>query len=154
MAQRAGRPGSHWPCGSHSETRKSMIDEKQKKQLETLTVEMVLAFRSAYLANVGGRPPLGYWEQIQNRVRSAAMQTESASEWASTVQRRLNLGSLPSYASRALVELVRFCDEHDAHDEFLALVERDHALVVAMAQLIVEERKRAGKAEEHGTDAV
>ncbi len=69
------------------------------------------------------------------------------------MQRRLSLASLPSVASRVLVELVRLCDENQAHDEFLALVERDHALLVALTQLIIEERKRSEK-ESHATDPV
>jgi len=42
-----------------------------------------------------------------------------------------------------LIELVRFCDEHGANDEFLMMVDRDHALLMALAQVIVEERKNA-----------
>lgn len=61
------------------------------------------------------------------------------------MQRRLNLPSLPSVASRVLVELVRACDELDAHEDFLAMIERDHALIVALTQLIIEERKLAAK---------
>lgn len=59
------------------------------------------------------------------------------------MQRRLQIGGLGKDACRALTELVRFCDENQAHTEFLALVERDHALLMALTQLIVEERKGA-----------
>ena len=120
-----------------------MLNESQKKRLETLSVEMILALRGAYLREQGGRPPMTYWTQIQDRIRSAARQTASASEWASLMQRRLQIGSLSKEDSRALVELVRFCDEHQAHSDFLATIERDHSLLMALVQLIVEERKAA-----------
>lgn len=62
------------------------------------------------------------------------------------MQRRLQIGSLRKESSKALIELVRFCDEHQAHDEFLVTIERDHALLMALTQLIVEERKATNAA--------
>lgn len=120
-----------------------MLEEKQKKALETITVEFVLSLRSEYLREQDGRPPMNYYEQLQNRMRGAARQTSSASEWASLMQRRLQIGSLSKDASRALIDLVRFCDEHQAHGDFLTAIDRDHALLIALVQLIVEERKAA-----------
>ncbi len=61
------------------------------------------------------------------------------------MQRRLQIGSLDKEGSRSLIELVRFCDEHQAHAEFLAAVERDHSLLMALTRLIVEERKAAAE---------
>jgi hypothetical protein len=126
-----------------------MLDDKQKKQLETCAVEMILAIRGAYLSEQSGRPAMNYWEQIQNRCRAAARQTTTASEWVSAVQRRMQIPALRSSDSSALIELVRFCDENSAHQEFLAMVERDCPLLIALTQLIVEERKKA-----NATDAV
>lgn len=40
-----------------------------------------------------------------------------------------------------MIDLVRFCDENEAHLEFLQMVERDHALLMALSQVIVDERK-------------
>ena len=120
-----------------------MLDEKKKKQLETATVEMVLVLRSAYLSEQGGRPPMDYWSRIQNMIRASARQTSSASEWSSAMQRRLQIPGFHNSESRALLDLVRFCDENEAHQEFLAMVERDSALLIALTQLIVEERKAA-----------
>jgi hypothetical protein len=40
-----------------------------------------------------------------------------------------------------LLDLVRFCDEHDAHLELLDMVSRDTPLLIAMTQEIVEKRK-------------
>ena len=123
--------------------KRNMLDVKQKTRLESLTVEFVLSLRIEYLREQDGRPPMNYYEQLQNRMRGAAPQTTSASEWASLMQRRLQIGSLSKDASRGLIDLVRFCDEHQAHGEFLTAIERDHALLIALVQLIVDERKAA-----------
>lgn len=61
----------------------------------------------------------------------------------SAVQRRMQIASFRSSDARVLVDLVKFCDEHDAHMDFLTMVDRDHSMLMAMAQLIVEERKAA-----------
>jgi hypothetical protein len=55
----------------------------------------------------------------------------------------VRIPSLHKRASLVLVDLVRFCDEHGAHQDFLAMIERDNALLMALAQLIVQERKEA-----------
>lgn len=143
MAAGAAVVGSRWPYGSRKETKRNMLDDKQKKTLETLTVEMLIALRNAYLREQGGRPPMTYWTQLQDRARSAARQSTSASEWSSLMQRRLQIGSLDKDSSRSLIELVRFCDEHQAHQEFLVAIERDHSLLMALTRLIVDERKQA-----------
>jgi hypothetical protein len=46
-----------------------------------------------------------------------------------------------------LVDLTHFCDEHGAHTEFLDMVERDHALLLALTQLTIEERKASNAAD-------
>lgn len=118
-----------------------MLSENEHKKLETLTVELLLVLRGAYLEEQAGRPPMDYWSRIQNMSRAAARQTSSASEWCSAMQRRLQIPGFRNSGSKALIDLVRLCDEHAAHQDFLAMVERDSALLVALTQLIVEERK-------------
>lgn len=120
-----------------------MLNDGQRKQLETLLVEMIIGFRAQFLRNHKGRPPLNYWEQIQNRVRSAARTTTTVSEWASAMQRGLQIEALDSWASRALVDLVAFCDEQDAHLECLDLLDRDHAMVLALVRVECEKRRDA-----------
>lgn len=119
-----------------------MLDAKERKQLEDLTVEMVLTLRSAYLTELGGRPPPDYWTQFQNRMIAASQMTVTASEWTGMMQETLGIGSLNSSQSRDLVKLDRFCSEHEAHEEFLDFIQREHALVVALCQIVVEERKK------------
>lgn len=118
-----------------------MLNEQQRRKLETKVVELILSIRAAYLSEQGGRPPMNYWEQFSSRMQAAARQTVTASEWASQVQRRLQVGSLRSSDAPVLLDLVRFCDEHDAHLELLDMVSRDTPLLIAMTQEIVEKRK-------------
>ena len=115
---------------------------------------MVLVLRGAYLVEQSGRPPPSYWETIQSRMRAAARTTTSASEWVTQVQRKLQIPGLRSADSKALIDLVRFCDEHQAHREMLDMVERDSALLIALSQLIVEERRAAAKGKTDGNAAV
>jgi len=117
--------------------------ETPSAKLESLMVEYLLAVRSGYLGTVNGRPSPGYWTTLQQRVRAAALQCDTASEWAATVQRGMQIPGLDSSKSRVLVDLVALCDEHGLHAELLEKAERDHALLVALAQRIVDERKRA-----------
>lgn len=55
----------------------------------------------------------------------------------------MRIASLHKQASQVLIELVRFCDENQAHLDFVELVERDHALLIALTRAIVDERKAA-----------
>jgi hypothetical protein len=122
-----------------------MLDAKQKKQLEDLTVEMILTLRAAYLSVQDGRPPMNYWEQFQNRMVAASQMTVTASEWVGMMQETLGIGSLNSSQSRDLVRLDRFCAENEAHDDFLDFIQRDHALVIALSQIVVDEKKNEKK---------
>jgi hypothetical protein len=47
---------------------------------------------------------------------------------------------------QALLELVRLCDEHDAHGDMLEMVERDSGLLIALARMTAEQRKEAANA--------
>lgn len=125
-----------------------MLDETRRRKLETLVVEYVLVLRSAYIREQNRRPPMNYWEMFHARMRSAARQTTRPSEWAAQVQRKLQIPGLSSSDSKALLDLVAYCDEHDATGDLLDIAERDTPLVIAMCQKIAEERKAAGKEEE------
>lgn len=110
--------------------------------LESLIVEYLLAVRSEYLRTVHGRPSPSYWQTLQSRVRAAALQCDTASEWATSVQRGMQVPGLDSRHSRVLVELVHFCDEHAQHDALLNKCERDHAILIALAMQIVDGAKK------------
>ena len=114
-------------------------------KLENHLVEYLLAVRSEYLRTVNGRPPPSYWQTLQARVQAAALQTDTASEWAAAVQRGMQIPGLDSAHSRVLVELVHFCDENIQHNALLDKCERDHAILIALAMQIVDQRKQEAK---------
>ncbi len=68
------------------------IDEQAKERLRTLTVEVLLCYRAAYLK--AGASPLKHWDQLQDRMRSAARRSQTPEEWATALSRGLQLPSL------------------------------------------------------------
>jgi hypothetical protein len=62
------------------------------------------------------------------------------------MMRKLQVPSLHSSASRTLLDLVKFCDEHQAHGDLLDMLERDSAVLIALSQAIAEERKQTNAA--------
>lgn len=65
----------------------------------------------------------------------------------------MRIATLHKQASQVLIELVRFCDENQVHLDFVELVERDHALLIALTRAIVDERKSASAATEVSSGA-
>lgn len=121
-------------------SRVAKLDEKQKEQLRTLTVEMLLELRRAYLATPGCNP-LKHWDQLQNRMLSAARRSASPDEWATLMQRGLQLPALSKSGCRALIDLGGTVRELGAAADWLALIERELGLVMAMTRLAAEKRR-------------
>jgi hypothetical protein len=119
-----------------------VIDAKARERLVTLTVEVLLALRAAYL-RTGQANALKHWDILQNRARAAARTTASPEEWATKLQRDLQIASLSSSASSVVVELVHEVTERNARGEWLDLIEREHGYLIALARLTAEKRKEA-----------
>lgn len=124
--------------------------EEQRERLRTVLVEMLLEIRAAYLKN--GASPLKHWDQLQNRSLSAARRASTADEWVTMLCRGLQLPSLSSSASSALLAL-----SHEARETgqrvCLDVVERDLTLLLAMARKIAEDRRDARDAEDERVNA-
>jgi len=122
------------------------LDEDMKERLRTLTVEVLLDARAAYLA--GGANPLSHWDQLQARARSAARTSTCPEEWITGIRRRLALKEAPTLAgSRSARELADRVRDGRCAREWLDLVEAEHGYLIAVAQGIAEERRIKG-----GTD--
>ena len=119
-----------------------MIDEAAKEKLRTATVEMLLEMRSAYL-RTGQANALKHWEILQNRTRAAARTSASPEEWATKLQRDLQIPSLGKNASQALTDLVHEVTELGCRTDWLDLVEKEIGYLMAMARLTSEQRKEA-----------
>ena len=118
------------------------LTEPQREKLRSLTVEFLLAARAAYLATPQANA-LKHWEQLQNRVLSAARRSATADEWTTAVLRGLQVTSLASSGSSSLHDLCAVVREHDAATEWLDLIQRETGLLFAMARLAAEARKAA-----------
>ena len=115
------------------------LDEQKKEKLRTLTVEVLLAARAAYLASGGN--VLRHWEQIQDRARSAAGRSTTPEEWATKLYRGLQLPAPSSSGSRALVDLAAYVAEQSCAAWWLDLIDREIGYLMAMTRLCAEQRR-------------
>lgn len=119
-----------------------MASEKQIETIRSLLVEMLLEFRRCYLRTTGANM-LEHWRIILDRMRQAARQTRNADEWATKVQRRLQIPQLGSSGCSALLALSHAVREADAWRDFRTLVDRETGLLEALARKVVEAEKAA-----------
>jgi len=119
-----------------------VLSENEREKLRTLTVEVVLELRSAYLGTPGCNV-LKHWDQLQDRMRIAARTTAAPEEWATSIQRALRLGSPSPRLSDSIVTLASVVREQRVAREWLQLVEDEYGYVMALARSIAEQRKEA-----------
>lgn len=122
-----------------------MLDKQQRKQLETLLVELLLDIRAGHLASSQANP-LKHWEQLENAALMAAKTSGTLSEWATRVAAKMGLATLNSSASDGLRALVAACDEHGAHLAILGIIESEHSYIIALTRGSAEARKDAREA--------
>lgn len=118
------------------------MNEIEKEKVRSLTVEVLLDLRAAYL-----RTPrcsvLKHWSQLQDRMRAATRQSESPEEWLTTMVRTLGLDAPQASSSRSFRDLADFVRERGAAREWLSLLEREYGYVMAVARGVAEQRKEA-----------
>ena len=124
-----------------------MIDEPTKEKLRTLTVEVLLEMRAAYLRTPSVNV-LKHYDMIQDRMRMAARTTASAEEWVTAMSRSLRLDAPNSRFSEAALALANEVRERGCESDFLDLVEREHGFLMVMMRSVAEQRKAAGAAKE------
>jgi hypothetical protein len=121
------------------------VNEEKKERLRTLTVELLLELRSAYLGTPGCNV-LKHWDQLQSRMLAASRQSESVEEWTTKMVRTLQLGALRVDSSRSSRDLADFVRENNCSRAWLDLIEREFGYLIAMARGIAEQRKEAAQA--------
>ena len=119
-----------------------MLDEIAKEKLRSLTVELLLEVRAAYLSTPHANA-LKHWDMIQDRIRLAARTTTGAEEWATSIARALQLGAPRASYSAALMALTHEVHERRAASSFLDLVDSEWGFLMALARSIAEQRKAA-----------
>lgn len=117
-----------------------MLDENHRKLLRDLTVQVLLEIRLAYLRSPGGSP-LKAWDQIQDRLRMAARTAAGPEEWLTSLSKSLQLGPPSLRCSKWMRELIDAVPTRAAADEWLRMLEEQHAYIIALARLAVDERR-------------
>jgi hypothetical protein len=116
--------------------------EDPKRQLENLLVEFVVMTRDAFVRSVKGKVPMSYWDQIQNRIRSAARTNATASEFVTSVSRKMKLGAPSSSDCLVVTRFVQFCDENGFNLTAMEFIDREIGFIIAMARQIIDARKK------------
>jgi hypothetical protein len=117
--------------------------ETQKREwgevVRDLTRDVILEMRAQYLAN--GANAMKHWEQIEARVKAAAMSTSTVGEWASELMRTLRLGAPSSSLSSALLTLVAEVDGRGMSQRWAEQVERELGLLMAEVRVEADARR-------------
>jgi hypothetical protein len=127
-----------------------MLNVDEKKTIETMLVEMLIAIRDRYVKDRDGRVKPDYLEQIQNRSRSSAEMAPTINRWVNELQVDLQMGSIDTWdssASLTLLDLVQFCDEHNCHREAKTLILKDGAFLFARVRRQIALRKEESQRE-------
>ena len=119
-----------------------MLAEDEKERLRSLSVEMLLEMRAAYLSTAGASP-LKNWDILQSRMRSAARTSSSVEEWATDMARALRLEAPRPVYSETLRRLCDRVREHASGTAFLDLLDQEWGYLIAMARAVAEQRKEA-----------
>lgn len=124
------------------------LDDAQLERLRTMTVELVLEIRAAYLR--AGGSPLKHWDQLQSRMRSATARAANPDEWETMMGRGLQLGAPSKGRCRALLDLGSTVRELGAQREWLRMMDREAGLILAMTRAASEQRRAEVVNEETG----
>ncbi len=106
------------------------------REIEDLTVQLILACRAEYLAN--GASPLKHWEQLQSRLRHAAATSSTVPEFVTAFADGLTLDAPHAERAKVTVEL-EGAVEHPLH--WLQDLEETYVYIVAAAYLGAEQRR-------------
>jgi hypothetical protein len=118
------------------------LSEVQLEQLRTKTVELLLELRRLYLRSPQANM-LKHWEILQNRMLSAARRAANPDEWVTSMLRGMQIPSVSSACSAAIVSLGGAVREAGAAREWLDMVEREYGLLLAMARLAAEQARES-----------
>lgn len=127
------------------------LDEKEKERLRTLTVEVLLQLRRAYL-QTPKKNVRKNWDLLISRTRATIVSTTSPEEWFTAMLRGLKIERLNLDSCACLSELVQAVTELDCRRAWLDLVEREWGHLFALARGIAEQRTEDRGAEEEAAN--
>lgn len=117
------------------------ISEGLAEELRQKTVAVLLTLRNLHLA--GGGNKITHWELLQNRALSAAKRSTSPAGWATKLAQGLQVASLNTQASAAVLALAEIVRDRDCAMEWLQLVEEESAYLMARTRKASEQRREA-----------
>lgn len=121
------------------------MQEETREKLRQQTVAVLLTVRNEYLS--AGANPLKHWDQIQDRLRSAARTSADVPEWVTKLSRSLGLASPSRARCSATDTLAGTVRELACAGAWLDLVEDEHGYLMAMTMLEADKRRAAREAE-------
>jgi hypothetical protein len=121
-----------------------MLRDADRDRLIEATVNALDQVRSAYLGTPNVNV-LRHWDQIGSRVWMAARTSTSAEEFLSCLARKLKLPPPDNYLSASMIELTSLVQALHATRDWLDLVEREHAHLMALTRVKAEARAAARK---------
>ena len=127
------------------------LDEETKEKLRTMTVEVVLDTRFAYMRTTGFKP-LTHWDQLSDRMRAAERTSSSVEEWTTSLMRWLQISTPTKDGAGSMRDLAAFVREHGCSRAWLTLVRDEWAYLIALARGVSEQRAEMKKTKEvqHG----
>lgn len=109
-----------------------------REPIRAALVNLLLALRSEYLA--AGANPLKHWDQLHERLRAAVVAAVSIPALVTALASSLKLQAPGSWRSSATVALADLATVAGI-DEVLAVIEEEHAYLIALARVEAEERR-------------
>jgi len=118
-------------------------DDGREERWRKGAAEFLVCVRSDALR--AGASPFKVWEQVASRAMSAARRVETIQGWCSEVMRGMQVPT-PSRWTAAAADALVTSVWRDA-DLFFDILEQETGYIIAVAQLIAEERRDARKEE-------
>lgn len=117
------------------------LDEASADKLRTLTVEVLLEIRRAYLMTPGANQ-LKNWDLLSSRLKISARTATNAGHWVTLMLDRMAVTSAPGMlASHAYLDLVSEIGERDVFRQWRQMTRDEWGLLIAKARLCAEQRK-------------
>lgn len=109
-------------------------------RLRALTIDFILEARAEHLAGPK-RDQLGHWDLILNRMKSAALRSDSVQKWVSEVLSEICVGAPKRHLAASMLALSDEVATTGTIREWRRLVRTEAPLIIARARAIADQRK-------------
>jgi len=109
--------------------------------IETLTVNVILAFRAEHL-HAGGNG-ITHWDKLQNALRVGSRTCADTTEWLTTVRNQLQIGAPDDRSAALICDLIKAAGPGVA---YLEMIESRYGKLMARARVEAKIRAEAKEA--------